>query len=319
MTIVSRVRRRLRRLVAIMLNGERAMPAANLRRESPFGPPGAGSGDRGVVLADTDNGPMLVYRTDTVIGRFLRERGAFEEALVDDVVRFLRRRYGFRPELFVDIGANIGTHLLRSLRDGTFARGVGVEMDHDNFHLLTCNIALNGCQSRTRLFNCAVSDVAGPAVMELSGDNLGDHRMRPATAGIADAYGEAGRKTRDIVATTLDCLELECGTAFDDTALLWIDTQGHEGHVLGGGERIFSRGRRPYVVIEFWPYGIERSGGRERLFRFLRHCRAIHDLRAPGWERRPSLDAASVEGLYARVLEKPGDERLFHADLLCIL
>ena len=291
----------------------------NAPRASLFGAPDAGSGARDVVLADTDNGPMLVFRADTVIGRMLQERGSFEEALVVDVVRFLRRTHGFLPGRFVDIGANIGTHLLRSLCDGTFRHGVGVEMDQDNFRLLTCNVALNGCQGRTRLFNRAVSDAAGPAVMEVSGDNLGDHRMRPAAAGIADACGEAGRTTRDIVATTLDSLELDCGTAFDDTVLLWIDTQGHEGHVLAGGERIFSRERRPFVVIEFWPYGLERSGGRERLFCFLRRCRAIHDLRSPGWQRRSPLDAGGIGQLYDAVLAKSGDERLFHTDLLCIL
>jgi FkbM family methyltransferase len=291
----------------------------NEPRESLFGAAGTASGDRRVVLADTDNGPMLVFENDTVIGRMLRERGSFEEGIVVDVVRFLRRSHGFRPGLFVDIGANIGSHLLRGLRDGTFPHAVGVEMDEDNFRLLTCNVTLNECQGRARLFNVAVSDTAGPAVMEVSGDNLGDHRMRSATLRIGDAYGEAGRKTRTITATTLDRLEADCGTAFDDTALLWIDTQGHEGQVLDGARGILARDRRPFVVIEFWPYGIERCGGRDRVLRFLRRCRAIHDLRHPGWERRQPLEVSQIEELYAGVLEKTADEGLFHTDLLCIL
>lgn len=291
----------------------------NVPRESLFGGVGTALGNRRVALADTDNGPMLVFEHDTVIGRMLRERGSFEEGIVVDVVRFLRQRYGFMPRFFVDIGANIGSHLLRGLRDGTFPGGVGVEMDQDNFRLLTCNVALNDCQGRARLINVAVSDTAGTAVMEMSGDNLGDHRVRSATGRTGDAYGEAGRQTRDITATTLDLLEADCGTTFDDTALLWIDTQGHEGHVLDGARGIFARERRPFVVIEFWPYGIERCGGRERVFGFLRRCRAIHDLGHPGWERRQPLDVSQVEELYAGVLASTADERLSHTDLLCII
>jgi FkbM family methyltransferase len=291
----------------------------NVARESLFGGVGDALGDRRVALADTDNGQMLVFEHDAVIGRMLRERGSFEEGLVVDVVRFLRKSHGFMPRFFVDIGANIGSHLLRGLRDGTFPSGVGVEMDQDNFRLLTCNVALNDCQDRTRLFNFAVSDTAGPAVMEVSGDNLGDHRMRSATGRTADAYGEAGRETRDITATTIDLLEADCGTTFDDTALIWIDTQGHEGHVLDGANGIFARERRPFVVIEFWPYGIERCGGRERVFGFLRRCRAMYDLRRPGWQRLQPLEVSQVEELYAAVLASTADERLFHTDLLCII
>ena len=291
----------------------------NEPRESLFGGAGTVPGDRRVALAETDNGPMLVFEHDAVIGRMLRERGTFEEGLVDDVVRFLRRSHGFRPRLFVDIGANIGSHLLRGLRGGTFPNAVGVEMDPDNFRLLACNVTLNDCQGRVRLFNIALSDTAGPAVMEVSGDNQGDHRVRLAVAGLSEAYGESRRATRPITTTTLDALESECGVAFDNRDLIWIDTQGHEGHVLAGAERVVARERRPFVVIEFWPYGIERCGGRDRVLRFLRRCRAIHDLRHAGWERRQPLEASQVEEMYVAVLEKTADERLFHTDLLCIL
>lgn len=44
----------------------------------------------------------------------------------------------------------------------------------------------------------------------------------------------------------------------DDIKLIWIDTQGHEGHVFGGGENLFSRDIP--VVSEIWPYGLKRAG-----------------------------------------------------------
>lgn len=286
----------------------------NEPRDSLFG----GVRDRSVALTDTNLGTMLVYEDDTVIGRALRHSGCFEEDAVAGVVRFLRRSRGFRPRLFVDIGANIGTHLLRALRDGTFPGGVGVEMDPDNFRLLACNVHLADCHRRARLFNVAVSDTAGMASMEIATDNFGDHRVRVGPPPDGAAYGEQGRATRPVECRTLDALETACETVFDDGALIWIDTQGHEGHVLAGAERIMGGDRKPFFVIEFWPYGVERCGGRERLFRFLSRCSAVYDVRSPGWERLPPVSAEALGVRYDRILASAAKERLVFTELLCV-
>lgn len=286
----------------------------NEPRRSLFPPGGA----RGVVLAETNVGPMLVFEDDTIIGRALRQGGSFEEEVVADVVRFLRRCHGFRPRLFVDVGANIGTHLLRGLRDGTFPRGVGVEMDRDNFRLLTTNVHLAGCEDRVRLVHAAVSDHIGEVSMEVAPGNLGDHRVRLEGASAAAAYDEHDRDVRRVDAITLDALEADSGAMFDGGTLVWIDTQGHEGQVLAGAGRILARADRPCVVVEFWPYGLDRCGGRERLFRFLRECRVLYDIRRPGWEHGPAVNAADLEQLYDRILGAAGEERLVFTDLLCI-
>ena len=276
---------------------------------------------RRLALTDTDNGPMVVRRDDAVIGRALRHRGAFEEAAVRDVVGFLMPKYAFRPTLLVDVGANIGTHLLRGLNDGLFPRGIGIEMDADNFRLLGCNLALNGHGDRTRLWNVAVSDVPGSAKMEVSPDNLGDHRVLIGDGqdrADRDGFGEARWATRTVPVTTLDAIEAESGIAFDDGTLVWIDVQGHEGHVVAGAEGILGRERRPVFVLEFWPYGLDRAGGLERLLRFLRRCRAIHDIRVPEWRTTAPVDVAALEALYHRVLRDEATRRSFHTDLLCI-
>ena len=306
---------------------ELALPpvSRNVPRASLFGPDGRRQ--PGMTLADTDNGPMLVYSADSVIGRSLRERGVFEETAIASVVRFLRRECGFQSRLFVDIGANIGTHLLRAVRDGMFAEGVGVEMDAANFRLLTCNVVLNDLQQKVRLSNVAVSDRAGIATMEQSTDNYGDHRLRAAGGGASGAdamrvdqgrevFAEHARPTRQVETVTLDTMEASAGFTCDRRTLIWIDTQGHEGHVLEGGHGIFAREDKPFVVVEFWPYGLERSGGRTRLFKFLKRCRAVYHMSVTGWESRGPASLADVERLYDRMLE---ESRAPHTDLLCVV
>lgn len=45
----------------------------------------------------------------------------------------------------------------------------------------------------------------------------------------------------------------------NDLTLVWVDTQGHEAHVLAGATET-QRCRVPWV-IEYWPYGLRRANG----------------------------------------------------------
>lgn len=294
------------------------MPTVSLNAAagSLFGRPQALGG--AVRLVDTDNGPMLVRADDSVIGESLRQRGTFEEGRVSEVVRFLRGRCGFNPSLFIDVGANIGTHIVHALRGGLFAQGVGIEMDADNFRLLRSNLAINVKAGSWRLFDVALSDRVGLATASLDPSNFGDHRVVVEGVSSAGLYREKERRRATITVTTLDRLERDVGFLADEQTLVWIDTQGHEGHVLDGARSILARERPPRVVCEFWPYGLEQARGRERLFRFLRRCRSIHDIGVAGWQTGAVATVESLERLYDRLLAECSPEQSPHTELLCI-
>lgn len=271
------------------------------------------------ILAYTNNGPMIVGADDRFIGASLRARGTFDEQKLSEVVYFLRKKFHFEPKLFVDIGANIGTHLLRSLDEGLFAQAVGIEMDPTNYKLLRCNITLNGYADRTKLWNVAVSDRSGLSTMELSQDNSGDHRLRSegvAVDQLRNHYDESNRATRMIPCKTLDQIEIEFGGDFTDESLLWMDVQGHEGQVLDGAQRILNRNNPPCLVLEFWPYGLERAGGIERVQRFLEDCQAVYDIGVAGWQNSAALDRTALRNLAAQIAQNM--HRTDHTDLLCI-
>ncbi len=294
------------------------MPAVSLNNAagSLYGRPPAVGG--AVRLVDTENGPMLVRSDDSVIGYSLLQRGTFEEGRVSEVVRFLRERHRFNPGLFVDVGANIGTHIVHALRSGLFARGVGIEMDADNFRLLRSNLSLNVEAGSWQLFDVALSDRVGLATASLDPANHGDHRVVVEGVECRGLYGEKDRRRAEIAVTTLDRLESEAGFIADERTLVWIDTQGHEGHVVDGARGILARERPPVVVCEFWPYGIEQAGGREQLFRFLRRCRSIRDIGSVGWQTGAVATVESLETLYDRLLAESTPDQSPHTELLCI-
>lgn len=275
------------------------------------------------VLCEARVGPMAVMPADSVIGASLLSRGSFEEQTIDEVVSFLTQRHAFRPRQYVDVGANVGTHLIHALKSGHFREGVAFEADPLNHELLCRNMALNGLGDRGRILHVPLSDRAGLVTLERAHDNLGDHRLRPAAVDrrraadghpAIDCYDEHSRETFGLVAETLDNLDAELRLGIDESSLVWIDTQGHEGHVLRGARGLIAAGRLRFAVVECWPYGLERSGGRERFFEFLTGCAAIHDLSTPGWQSAAGLQPADVRDRYDALLTPDCN----HTDLLCV-
>jgi hypothetical protein len=73
-----------------------------------------------------------------------------------------------------------------------------------------------------------------------------------------------------------------------------MDTQGYEGFVLRGAAAFLAS--RPPLVLEFWPYGMNRSGSYPLLREALKPYSTFIDLDAPS-VRRPisELDALREE------------------------
>ena len=268
------------------------------------------------ILTQSNHGPIWVFPSDTAIGASLMGQGCFEEHMVAEVTAFLTERYEFIPKQFIDVGANIGSHSLYALRSGLFSSVVAFEADPVNYDLLVRNIRYNGFERQMRAFHFPVSNRAGVVTLERASDNLGDHRVRDAELQTTnDHYLESHRETISLVSETLDNLDAEYQLGIGHCSLLWIDTQGHEGHVFDGAKGLLARGDIRYVVVEFWPYGVERAGGKEKLWCFLSMCSAIYDLRVPNWEASEKIEIEHLSALYDELLS----QGTAHSDLLCIV
>jgi FkbM family methyltransferase len=119
--------------------------------------------------------------------------------------------------------------------------------------LLTKNIFINGLSNKILTFNVALGQFDNEKIkFELSENNYGDHRIKSNSAE-KNYYDEDKRKIVDVEIKRLD-------TAIQNSdpkeTLLWIDVQGYEGFVLEGGMDILSK--KPPLVIEFWPYGLDK-------------------------------------------------------------
>ena len=213
------------------------------------------------------DGIRYVVRTqDRGVSRMTYITGHYDLDVMEDAVARLQRLLGrdvLRGRTFVDVGANVGTTSIPAVRRFGAARSVAFEPAEDNFRILSANVALNDLADRIDARQVGVSDAPGRALLELAPRNSGDHRVRTgAAAGAFDAYHESRRPTAEVQLVRLDDALEELGVEIADVGLLWIDTQGHEGHVLAGASRLLAAGVP--VVCEYWPYGLRRAGGLER-------------------------------------------------------
>lgn len=163
----------------------------------------------------------------------------------------------------IDVGANVGTTSVAALGAFGFERAVCFEPLPRNRELLALNLAYNGLEERSTVIEVALSDRAGTAVFEIAPKNPSDGRVRVEGAADAGALGEEGWTTVEVPTATLDSFVDSGEVDPDSVGLLWIDAQGHEGQIVAGAKTLTAK---PVpLLIEFWPYGLRRSGGLEEL------------------------------------------------------
>ena len=269
-----------------------------------------------VELVDAIIGRMFIRSDDQIIGGALRTNGQFAEAQVGEVVDWLDQHLSWRPHTFVDVGANIGTHTIYALKLAGFENAVACEPDADNLLLLKANLAINDLGRRTFVVPAAVSSVSGTLELELSETNHGDHRIRPTERWSGPDIGEAPRISRTVSVVTLDTLPQAAVKDWSD-CLLWLDTQGHEGHVLQGGQHRVLPAIRA-VVMEFWPYGLARTDGAAAVFEYLATCHEIRNIGTTGWQDQPPVSLPQLREMYDCMLAATVNGHYPHTDLLCL-
>jgi FkbM family methyltransferase len=247
--------------------------------------------------------------------------GAFDEETLRRMLAALGRHRGIttlRGMTVLEVGANIGTETVSLLKRHGVERVIAFEPDAENVRFLRANLALNGVHDRAEIHEMALSDVDATLLLECSTENWGDHRIRVADPRGPDLRDERGRPTVEVSARRIDSLAQSGALDLNAVDLVWMDAQGHEGHVLAGGRQLASAGIP--VLTEYWPYGLSRAGGLDRFHALVADAYGtVVDLRT-GFDEPPvTLDAARVADLSDRYsIDASGDRFAPHSDLLLL-
>jgi len=254
------------------------------RRASRFSPYLAVEA-RGVVY--------IVSTADRNIGRGLFvKRGRKEHAELQVALESLSKAgVEDRRGVFVDVGAHIGTTVLPALIEHGFERALAFEPELVNYRLLSANIAVNDLERRARAYQLALSDGTGEATLDVSSLNAGAYWLNR-----EDSSG--GAHTERVRFARLDDVLAGESIAPRDVGLLWMDVEGHEGHVLAGARTLLEAGTP--TVLEFSPRLLTRAGGADLLLNLVRTSFThFHDLRTPAKNATPIAQLDTTAERYA--------------------
>ncbi len=235
---------------------------------------------------ETGHGSYVVATSDHQMGQSLFvKRGRPEFRVLEravGAVEILCEPAPGSDRLFIDVGANIGTTTVSALRVNGFSTAVSCEPQPSSFRLLSANVALNELDEQVVAIEAGISDSVGTmrlvTVEGTCNSWVATSDEVVAAAQEARTRLEAANPGQelpamgvdDVPVLTLDRL-VEDGTIDLDLAgLLWIDAEGHEGHILRGATRLVETGVP--MVFEFDPPNLEGRGDRETVHTVIEEC-----------------------------------------------
>ena len=193
----------------------------------------------------------IVNSSDIAIGRSLYINGHFEFDTFLHALKILENK--IKKKTLIDIGANIGSICIPAIKRKIFENCIAIEPEPYNYNLLSKNIFINDVNDKIETLNIALGQFDDEQLkFELSVDNFGDHRIKPDSKE-KNFYNEDKRKIITVNTKKLDTIMKRFNPK--DT-FIWIDTQGYESFVLDGGINTLSK--KTPMVIEFWPYGLDK-------------------------------------------------------------
>jgi len=155
-------------------------------------------------------------------------------------------------QVFLDVGANLGYYsLIASHLVGAAGKVVAFEPEQRNFELLSKNLGRSRFRNFTT-FQSALHREEGEGLLYLSESNLGDHRLGEDT----------GRERQAITLITGDIALTSLVQRVD---FIKVDTQGAETFVVEGLlETIRANAAHLTMILEFWPFALEKAGSSAR-------------------------------------------------------
>jgi FkbM family methyltransferase len=240
-----------------------------------------------LVLCELGDVRFFVDPSDRVVGAWLMWHGGWQRREIDRAVALLSAAGRLAAEaVFVDVGANIGTHTVYALRTGRFARAVAFEPEPGNARLLSMNLEANGLSQRALVVPKAAGAAPGRAVLHLHPRNKGAHAI-----GVAPSLD--GRDRLDVPIVRVEDALHELGVAVSAIGLVWIDVEGHEPQVLDGLGAIMAHAVP--IAFEFAPLRYDALSKARLVQRLAAHYTHMHRLTGPADEAAPLGALAAIE------------------------
>jgi len=240
-----------------------------------------------LILCDLGDTRFFVDPGDRVVGATLIWHGGYQRNELDRAIALISAT-GSLPAgaVFVDVGANIGTHTVYALRSSRFARAIAFEPEPHNARLLSMNLEVNGLEQRAVVVPNAAGASAGRATLHLHPRNKGAHAI-----GFAPSVD--GLDCLDVPVVRVEDALRELGVAAADVGLVWMDVEGYEPQALEGLGELLQRAVP--IVFEFFPRRYDAATKRQLVQRLATHYTRMYRLADPADRALPIEALATIE------------------------
>jgi FkbM family methyltransferase len=262
-----------------------------------------------VLAVDHDGFRLFVSTADQHLGRRLFCYPTVSERDIEQAFEVLETIAASRGPVagrtVVEIGASVGNHTVELVKRYGARGVVAIEPDPDNCTLLRQNLLANNASDQVSLLQVALSDQDGVVELERSPTNSGGHEVLVADAALAN--GRDRLDTISVPAARFDSLVASGDLDLSSTALVWMDAQGHEGHILRGAKQLLASDVP--IVTEYWPEGLRRAGGLDEFHEIVAsNYSYVIDLNTRGEGNTRLVPADRLEALERDYgWDRPGD------------
>jgi FkbM family methyltransferase len=189
-----------------------------------------------------------VHKNDTCVSDCLRSGELFEKFIISLVQPYIDPQKNI-----IDLGANIGTHSVIYCNFLTSGKVYSFEPQPLIFDILTENLRINNCTSRSKIFNVGASDSSSRFFMN-------------ATYDVKENQG-AFRIINDTSQTGIyiDCVPID-SLNITNVGYIKIDVEGHEYKTLKGMKNTILQ-NKPTMLIEIHDGSIDKKA----TFNMLEH------------------------------------------------
>ncbi len=210
-------------------------------------------------LSESEFGKFIIFAKDGGISRQVYINKTYNFETLNKAIQILGK-----VDIIFDIGANIGTTCITAIKKKFSKTAIAIEVDNENFELLRQNIILNKMEDKIKSFNAAIGYKQKKIDLIKNKNNFG--------ANYTKNSNDFKKKNK------VKVIHLNKFDKFTKKkSLVWIDVQGNEANALLGSTKLIKK-KIPFV-IEFWPYGINRAGNKEKLIKQLLKFKFFIDLK----------------------------------------
>jgi FkbM family methyltransferase len=242
------------------------------------------------VFCDLGDARFFVDPADRVVGAWAMWHGGWQRREIDQAVAVLAASGRLATDaVFVDVGANIGTHTVYALRTGRFACAVAFEPEPKNARLLAMNVETNGLAQSVTIVAKAAGDAAGTATLHLHPRNKGAHA-------IGAPPSDDGVDRLEVPVIRVEDALGELGLSAERIGLIWIDAEGYEPQIIRGLGGLLVR--KVPLAFEFAPGRYDAAAKRDLVRLLAAHYSTMHSLNAVPDHRAPIAALAGIDDMH---------------------